>query len=765
MTTVPVFALLALDLILFLAAIFVFDKSSLTGDGMLLNILFFCSGMPALVYQIVWERALFAIYGVNAESVAVIVSAFMLGLGLGAIVGGKLSARFPRHGIILFAFAELGTAVFGLFSLPIFHWAAKFSAGVSLPYTVVLSLMLLIVPTVLMGATLPLLVEHLVRFSGQVGHSVAILYFANTFGSAAACAFAASFLLRDFGQSGSVTLAAILNTLVGATAFLYGRSKPSRAAEEAAVIPRRATGSTPVPLWAAMLITGLSGFIALGFEIAWFRVFSLAASDRAPAFALLLSAYLAGIAAGSFITEKFSEGKVPTTILYVIGLLMMAAGAFSVYLPRLVAIFMARGIPFLWSAPAFFLTAALMGSVLPLTCQVAVSADDKAGRNVSLVYVANIIGSAVGSLGIGFVAMNYFGLRQVSLQLGLAAVVSGAALLFFAHGKFRVPPVWAAAITVAAVAAMLVGARPYTLVFERLIFGTRPEAREPFVHVVENRNSVIAVTRGTAVFGGGVYDGNFNIDPTDDVNYVLRAYSLSAFSPAPKRIFVLGLASGSWAQILANHPQLESMDIVEINPGHLQLIPKYPEVRSLLQNPKVHIYIDDGRRWLVAHPEERYDAIVANGSYYWRDHSSYLLSVEFLQLIRKHLNPGGVYFYNTTESDDAVATGLHVFPYGLRVINFLAVSDSPIVVDKERWLRILSEYKIDGALVFDPNNPRSARTLQAYMAFADSVNAPPRFLDMEYSSSLNARLGHRLIFTEDNMGWEWRSGDIQIPWH
>jgi predicted membrane-bound spermidine synthase len=199
MTTVPVFALLALDLVLFLAAIFVFDKSSLTSDGMLLNILFFCSGMPALVYQIVWERALFAIYGVNAESVAVIVSAFMLGLGLGAIVGGKLSARFPRHGIILFAFAELGTAVFGLFSLPIFHWAAKFSAGVSLPYTVVLSLMLLIVPTVLMGATLPLLVEHLVRFSGQVGHSVAILYFANTFGSAAACAFAASFLLRDFG--------------------------------------------------------------------------------------------------------------------------------------------------------------------------------------------------------------------------------------------------------------------------------------------------------------------------------------------------------------------------------------------------------------------------------------------------------------------------------------------------------------------------------------------------------------------------------------
>ena len=84
----------------------------------------------------------------------------------------------------------------------------------------------------------------------------------------------------------------------------------------------------------------------------------------------------------------------------------------------------------------------------------------------------------------------------------------------------------------------------------------------------------------------------------------------------------------------------------------------------------------------------RYDAIVANDSYYWRDHSSHLLSVEFLQLVRKHLNPGGVYFFNTTESDDAIATGLHVFPYGLRVINFLAVSDSPIVVDKQHWLDV-----------------------------------------------------------------------------
>src|SRR4029077_16304030 len=84
----------------------------------------------------------------------------------------------------------------------------------------------------------------------------------------------------------------------------------------------------------------------------------------------------------------------------------------------------------------------------------------------------------------------------------------------------------------------------------------------------------------------------------------------------PKRILIIGLASGSWAQVIVNHPEAESMDIVEINPGYLKLIPQYPVVRSLLTNPKVRVNVDDGRRWLIAHPEEKYDLIVANTTYH-----------------------------------------------------------------------------------------------------------------------------------------------------
>ncbi|MGH9713836.1 MAG: spermidine synthase [Candidatus Acidiferrales bacterium] len=765
MTSTTVLGLLAVDLILFIAAVFYFDKSPQRKDAIVVSALFFCSGMPALIYQIVWQRALFAIYGVNAESVAVVVSAFMLGLGVGSLAGGWLSSQFPRHAIVMFGMAELGVALFGLGSLKIFHWAAEHTAGTGLGATIVFSLLLLIIPTMLMGATLPLLVEHLVRNSGRVGYSVATLYFVNTFGSAVACYLCASFLLREFGQSGSVNMAALLNTVVGATAFLYGRreQKGEIQAEPAANSIGAVTGGVGLTLGPAMLLAGIAGFIALGFEIAWFRVFSLAASDRAAAFALLLSTYLAGIAGGSYLAEKLTEKKSPKVIVQTVGVLMLVAGGISAYLPPLVGELMWRNVSFLASAPAFFLTAGLLGAVLPLLCQLAVAADDGAGRGVSLVYVSNIIGSALGSLLIGFVLMQHFGLRQISLQLGLAAVTTGAVVLFFNQRKFGIPSAWAVGAFVAALIAVPAASLLYSHLFERLIFGNRPEAAVDLAHVVENRNGVIAVTRNAAVFGGGVYDGYFNIDPLNDLNLVARIYALSAFHPAPKQVLMIGLASGSWAQIVANHPQVESVDAVEINPGYLQLIAHYPMVQSLLKNPKVHIYTDDGRRWLLAHPEARYDAVIVNTSYYWRDHSTTLLSVEFLQIVRQHLKQGGIFYYNTTTSDDVLATGLAVFPYGLRVINFLAVSDSPIKIDVEHWMSILRQYRIDGELVFDPARPRSEVVLEAYRLLAATLNQPPKQMGMESSESLRGRLGRRYIITDDNMGWEWRSG-YEIPW-
>src|SRR5260221_719411 len=765
MTSTPVFLLLLLNVILLVALNRSSTISSRQKDTLFLGLLFFCSGMPALIYQVVWQRVLFAIYGVNSQSVAVVVTAFMLGLGIGSLLGGYISKRFPTRGILIFGVAELGVAVFGLCSLRIFHWVAGFTAGASLGSVVLFTLLLLLVPTVLMGATLPLLVEHLVARTHRVGTSISTLYFVNTFGSAVACYLCAAFLLRDFGQSGSVTVAACVNAAVGAVAYLYARKNEANTG-----IPSDADGdevgptSATIRLPLGMLLAVPSGFIALGLELAWFRVYSIASADRAPAFALLLSTYLAGIAAGSLLSEKLTNGMRSAGVLHVVGAVLLVTGAISSLLPPLVAMFMYRGIPFLYSAPACFVTAALVGSILPLVCQLSVNADGSAGQSISLIYVSNIVGSAAGSLAIGFVLMNYFSLRRVSLVLSLAAICLGCSLFIFVKLKPSIPPAWALLLVAACFITTFMSGPRYSLLFERLTFGKRAEASVPFARTVENRNGVIGVTQDGAIFAEGGYDGYFNVDPTNDVNLVARAYSLSAFCPTPKRVLGIGLASSSWAQIFANHPQVEALDAVEINPGYLRLIPQYPAVRSFLDNQKVRLYVDDGRRWLLAHPEARYDAIIANNTFNWRDHSTGLLSVEYLRLVRSHLNTGGVYYFNTTESDETIATALSIFPNALRVINFVAVSDSPIVVDKERWANVLLGYKIDGKSAFDAANPATEKGLKAYLALSDTVHEPPRLLGLESTESLPARLQHLKIITDDNMGQEWIK-EPAVNWH
>jgi spermidine synthase len=770
-----VLLLLIFDAVLFVVALVRSESKAPRSETLLLSGLFLCSGMPAIIYQVVWQRVLFSIYGVNSQSVAVVVSAFMLGLGLGSLLGGRLSVRYPKHGTLLFACAELGVALFGLASLRIFHWFAAFTSGAGLGAVVFYSLVLLLVPTILMGATLPLLVEELVRVSGSVGGSVSRLYFVNTLGSAIACYLCATFLLRALSQSGAVSLAAVLNTLVGATAYMYARGMNRESSSAPAPETPAASSSPVLPLGAAMFVAGLAGWIALGYEIAWFRVFAVASADRAPAFALLLATYLAGIAAGAYLSEQVTKNWAAHKTLWLIGGLLLVSGAISTYLPPLIAAILGGNSwpltqlsrlgqdSYLASAPAFFLVAALLGSVLPLLCRLSISPDDLAGRRVSLVYAANILGSVVGSLGIGFVLMHFWGLRQTALLLGGISVASGILLLLFAGRTASRAPSWLFALSFLCALAIPLASPTYALLYERIIFRHKPEAQTPFAHLVENRNGVVAVLSNGAVFGGGVYDGHFRIDPTHDSNYIYRAFALGAFHPHPRRVLIIGLASGSWAQVIVNNPNVESMDIVEINPGYLELIPQYPVVRSLLSNPKVHVYVDDGRRWLVAHPLEKYDLIVANTTYHWRDHSSTLLSVEFLRLVRPHLNSGGIYYFNTTESDETMATALSVFPYGLRVFNVLAVSDSPIDFDAGTWSSMLQGYKIDGRPVFEPGNPASQSALAVYTSLPDTLQQPPTFLGLESSDSLRKHLGRLRLITDDNMGLEWEP-HVNIPW-
>lgn len=179
------------------------------------HLVFFVSGFAALLYQTTWQRALFTLFGTNIESVTVVVTAFMAGLGLGSLVGGWVSDSEDRALLPIFAAIELATAAYGAVSLDLFGWAGAGFAG-STVQTAAASFGLVLFPTLLMGSTLPLLAAHLVREHGDVGRSVGVLYAVNTFGAAAGALVSATLLLRHLGLSGTTLVAVALNALVGA---------------------------------------------------------------------------------------------------------------------------------------------------------------------------------------------------------------------------------------------------------------------------------------------------------------------------------------------------------------------------------------------------------------------------------------------------------------------------------------------------------------------------------------------------------------------
>lgn len=178
-------------------------------------IVFCTTGFAALLYQVVWQRVLYATFGVTVEAVTTVVTAFLAGLGLGSLVGGRLAKGSDLLLLLYCGLAELAVGVFGLCSLTFFRWVGTWTLGLpSIPRGVVMALAVM-VPTTLMGVTLPLLVAYLVRSTANVGRAVGLLYFVNTAGSAFAAIAAVVLILGSLGETRSTYLAAGLNLLVG----------------------------------------------------------------------------------------------------------------------------------------------------------------------------------------------------------------------------------------------------------------------------------------------------------------------------------------------------------------------------------------------------------------------------------------------------------------------------------------------------------------------------------------------------------------------
>ena len=194
-------------------------------ESLTVHLVFFFSGVAALVYQLVWQRSLLMIYGSNAESVAMVVAAFLVGLGLGSLGGGAVSRRKGVSLVRVFAAAELGIGMYGAVSLKLFRFLGSHTDQVGSLQTGWWAFLLVLVPTMLMGATLPLLVAWQVKVSGAVGDAVARLYAVNTLGGALGAFLAAFVVLGSLGLSGAVRLAVVTNLVSAVTILVVARGK------------------------------------------------------------------------------------------------------------------------------------------------------------------------------------------------------------------------------------------------------------------------------------------------------------------------------------------------------------------------------------------------------------------------------------------------------------------------------------------------------------------------------------------------------------
>ena len=722
-----------------------------------LCVLFFFSGFPALIYQLTWQRALFRIFGVNIESVTIVVTAFMLGLGLGSLAGGWLSKRRGISLLPLLAAIELMTGAFGLVSLQIFDRVGQLIAGLPLIVTASVSLSLVILPTLLMGATLPLLVCNLVRRSGNVGSAVGLLYYVNTLGAGAACLVCAVFLFPFAGMQTAVYVAAAINGAVASGALIahwYERRNPAIATHNTP-----ASFNTPRPMLGLGATSGLAaaaGFISLSYEIFFFRTMSFASGSSATSFALTLSAFLIGIASGSRQAGQNCATLTPDGAKREAVVALMKASLLGLlFLPLLDHVAWLGGGTVGVMMLLVYLVARYWGSMLPYLAEFGIAADSQAGMHTALLYLANILGSAAGSIVTGFVLMDYLGL----VGIGVALVVASLACVVLLDGALRLPrsqQVLRASVAMGlALLAIVAMPRWSANVIEALQWKGSPEAKS-LTRIVENRSGIITVTADGAVFGNGMYDGRFNTDLKHDTNGIVRPYALSLFHLAPRDVLMIGLSSGSWAQIIANNPDVVSLTIVEINPGYLTLIAKEPQVASLLANPKVAIVTDDGRRWLRSNPRRRFDAIVSNTTWHFRANVTNLLSAEFLNLIKSRLNPGGIFFYNTTNSARVQRTGCLAFADGARFLNHMVVSETPIRWDFERWRRVLEAYRIDGQPVFDASRGEDRAELNRLRSWEASLAARNKSRPIETCSDVLSRTAGQRVVTDDNMGSEWR---------
>ena len=467
----------------------------------------------------------------------------------------------------------------------------------------------------------------------------------------------------------------------------------------------------------ALLLAFSSGYISLSQEIIWIRAISFYSGGKPAVFSYVLATFLLGIAIGSLIARRIVSDSFQRNLTLISYSFITSAATFFFLFS--LGTYGSTIHELLGLAIFFFaimLCATILGCVLPLSAQLIKSSTDSPGRIVSKIYLSNILGSSLGPLITGFLFLDKLSLVTTIEIVAILSVVTGlVGALLLPHKTWHAPRY----ISFVLIFVFIIS-QPflYSDTLEKLFYKTKSEVISSFKHIRENKSGIITVSQnpqGDIISGGGIYDGRLNIDPLNNANNIFRAYVATGLHRRPNSVLVIGLGGGSWAAVMLTDPRVKKLIAVDINPGYGELISHYPGINWILKDRRASFVFDDGRRWLNRNPDKRFDMIVMNTTFHWRANTTNLLSKEFLEIAKEHLEPGGILYYNTTKSEDAIKTASTVFQHVTKVSSFIAASNLPFDFRYDERLSVLRSLKRPQGMIF-PSDSSAHQNLAKQIA-------------------------------------------------
>lgn len=667
--------------------------------------LFVLSGACALAYEVVWTRFLGLFLGHTVLLHMAVLGAFMGGLALGSFLIGS-RADSARQPLKLYGWLELCIACFGL----AFPYLAKLaeqltlSAAASLvPGSVALlalkigcAVLLLIVPTTLMGATFPALTAHLNQRLGAGASGANWLYFANCAGAVIGVLVTGFWLVPNLGLSGTCFAVAILNVLIAGVAIAASGPEAGRgaaAAPEAAVRPNAQVARVPRGVLAAICLSGATAFI---YELVWTRMFAVTLGGSTYSFTLMLAAFITGLALGS-IAAGCLPGVRRSPLAWFAGAEVLIGLAIAISIPlyeRLpywfwhfkwllrpepesmpLYLFFQYALTFLVMAVPTF----LFGLTFPLAIRAAAGDRDEVAAEAAAVYGWNTVGTLAGVVAAGVFLIPVLGLRGALVTGAVLNLAVGGFLALTGGIKGRPRHIFGAC-AVAALALLFFGPRwhPFSFTFGAFRSQHRPPSSwsayagktlyQKAVFYKEDFGTTVAVFEAKDPNGGRdlrlFVDGKVDASAYGDLTtQVLLGQIPLLLKPDARDVFLIGLGSGVTAGSILTHP-VERVECAELSRAVAAASEHFAEFNGRPgADPRFRMTIDDGKTALAATPR-KYDVIVSEPTNPWISGVGNLFSEEFFRSAAGKLKPGGIItqWFHSYEFDDAlVATTIRTF--------------------------------------------------------------------------------------------------------